>query len=399
VIERRTVVALGFGQLISWGVAYYLVGVFGVRIAADLGWSLTAVQGGFTAGLLAMAFVSPMAGRLIEDRGGRLVMTAGSLIGAAGCAALALAHSAFAYYGAWVVLGVAMRFTLYDAAFAALARIGGAEAKRAMAQITLLGGLASTVFWPLGDALADAFGWRGAVLAYAGFSLLAALLHLSIPDGRFSTTSANAAAAAEAAVPGGLGARHKRLAAVLYALSIAFVSALNSAMSAHMIGLLAGLGLGLQSAVWTASLRGFGQTAARGCEVLFGSQVRAVDLNLAAAALLPVCFLVALWSGVELTAAVVFVLMFGAGNGLSTITRGTLPLAFFDAATYGSLVGRLIAPSFLLSAAAPIVYAYVQERLGAPAAVWLSAALGLATLASALGLKLLARRAAPVSRP
>jgi MFS family permease len=398
VIERRTVVALGFGQLVCWGVTYYLVGVFGTRIAADLGWSLTAVQGGFTVGLLAMALVSPLAGRMIERHGGRRVMTAGSLAGAAGCAALALAHSAAAYYASWAVIGVAMRLTLYDAAFAALARIGGAAAKRAMAQITLLGGFASTVFWPLGDFLADAFGWRGAVLVYAGCSAATALLYRSIPDGRFAPSPEQTAAEAEAAaLPSGLSPAELRLAAVLYALAVAFVSALNSAMSAHMIGLLAGLGLGLQSAVWTASLRGFGQTAARGSEVLFGARLRAVDLNLAAATLLPVCFVVALWSGVDLMAAVVFVLMFGAGNGLSTITRGTLPLAFFDPAAYGSLVGRLIAPSFLLSAAAPVGYAWVMERHGAEAAVWLSAALGAATLAAALGLKALASRA--VSRP
>lgn len=390
-IDRSTVWRLGFGQLVSWGVTYYLVGVFGPRIAADLGWSLTAVNGGFAAGLLVMGLVSPLAGRVIDAHGGRRAMGWGALIGAAGCAALALAHSVAVYYAAWALIGIGMRLTLYDAAFAALARIAGAEAKRAMAQITLLGGFASTVFWPLGDLLADAFGWRGAMLIYAGFSAATALLYRTLPAGRFGDTTTEDPEGELTEVAPDLDPARRRLAAILYATAVALVSALNSAMSAHMIGLLAGLGLALQAAVWTSSLRGFGQTGARACEVLFGRRVRAVDLNLFAAALLPLCFLVALWAGVSLPAAIAFVLLFGAGNGLSTITRGTLPLAFFDPKTYGSLVGRLIAPSFLLSAAAPVAYAWMIERFGVEAAVWLSVALGAGAVTAALGLKALAR--------
>ncbi|MDR4308099.1 MFS transporter [Chelatococcus sambhunathii] len=387
-IDRGLVWRIGFGQLIGWGVTYYLIGVLGRRIADDLGWSLTAVQGGFAVGLLVMGLSSALAGRWIDLHGGRRVMTAGSLLGAVGCVLLALAHSALAYYSAWVVIGLAMRLLLYDAAFAALARIGGAQAKGAMAQITLLGGFASTVFWPLGDAIADAFGWRGAALAFAGFSAASALLHMTIPNARFLDAPPDPGAPPPGAT---LSPERARLAAVLYAIAAACVSALNSAMSAHMIGLLTGLGLGVQSAVWTASLRGFGQTGARGCEVLFGARLRAVDLNLVAATLLVLGYALALAIRGDLATAACFVLMFGAGNGLSTITRGTLPLALFDPATYGALVGKLIVPSFLLSAAAPVVYAAALERFGAVSAIWLSLAISTAALAAALGLKALYR--------
>lgn len=391
-IERSTVLRLGLGQMICWGVLYYLVGLMGPRIAEDLGWSLTAVNAGFALGLLVMGLVSPLAGKLIEAQGGRRAMSWGALIGAAGCVGIAFAHGPVVYFAAWILNGVSMRLTLYDAAFAALARIGGGGAKRAMAQITLLGGFASTVFWPLGDALADAFGWRGAMIAYALFSAASALLYRTIPDGRFADAAAEDPAVEAADESTSAGPRDRqRLAAWLYAIAVALVSALNSAMSAHMIGLLAGLGLAAQTAVWTSALRGFGQTAARGCEVLFGARVRAVDLNLVAACILALCFPVALFAGASLAAAVAFVLLFGAGNGLSTITRGTLPLAFFDPKVYGSLVGRLIAPSFLLSAAAPVGYALVMERFGAEAAVWLSAGLGFAAFAAAIGLRALAR--------
>src|SRR5205085_2185278 len=122
--------------------------------------------------------LSPLSGRLIDRYGGRRVMVAGSAITFLGCLGLALSHDVATYYAAWLCLGLGMRMTLYDAAFAALARIGGPGAKGPISQITLLGGLASTVFWPIGYFLAGALGWRGAVFAYAGFALLTIPLHL-----------------------------------------------------------------------------------------------------------------------------------------------------------------------------------------------------------------------------
>lgn len=162
-IAGRSVLWLGLAQLISWGITYYLIGGFGDAMIADLGWGRGAVYAGFSVALLVMALASPQAGRWIDRHGGRRVMAAGSVLNAAGCLALAASHDRWVYYAAWLVLGVAMRLTLYDAA---LARIAGAGARRAMAQITLLGGLASTVFWPLGHWIAGRVGWRGAVAAY-----------------------------------------------------------------------------------------------------------------------------------------------------------------------------------------------------------------------------------------
>ncbi|HEY0292028.1 MAG TPA: MFS transporter [Hansschlegelia sp.] len=392
-IDRATVLRLGVGQLVCWGVTFYLVGAFGDRIAADFGWSLAQVQGGFSAALLVMGLTSPLAGRLIDRHGGRSVMVCGSLLSALGCAGLAAAQGFVSYYAAWICIGLAMRLCLYDAAFAALARIGGPGAKTAMAQITLLGGLASTVFWPLGAELADLFGWRIAALAFGGFALLTAPLHWGLPDARFvslPTDDPSIAALAPQSAP----RSHRILAAALYAMVVAFTNTLHSGMSAHMVWVLAGLGVAAGAAAWIAALRGVGQSSARLCEVLFGRRLAAVDLNLGAAAGLTAAFLFGVWSGISLPVAVAFSLLYGGATGLLTITRGTLPLAFFDPATYGTLVGRLIVPSFALSAVAPVGYALVIERFGAAGAIWLSASLALATLAAAFGLKILSARAA-----
>ncbi len=385
-IAGRSVLWLGLAQLISWGITYYLIGGFGDAMAADLGWGRDAVYGGFSAALLVMALASPLAGRWIDRHGGRRVMAAGSVLNAAGCLALAASRSLWAYYAAWLALGVAMRLTLYDAAFAALVRIAGAGARRAMAQITLLGGLASTVFWPLGHWMAGQVGWRGAVAVYAGFALLTVPLHLALPDTRHDVEFVAAQAGGvhpDPAVPG-----DRILASVLYAATAALAAFLNAGMSSHMIGLLTGLGVAASAAVWIATLRGVGQSAARLSEVVFGRRVDPLTLHLAASALLPACFVAGLFSGRSTAAAAGFALVYGVGNGILTITRGTLPLVLFDPRVYGAYVGQLLVASFVPSAAAPVIYASAIQRLGAAGALAMSLAAAGLVLAAAVVLRL-----------
>ncbi len=288
-------------------------------------------------------------------------MIAGSCLLALGCAGLSLAHDVVTYYAAWLVLGLAMRATLYDAAFASLARIGGPQARRPISQITLLGGLASTTFWPIGNALASLFGWRGAVLAYAGFALMTIPLHLAIPNARYWPQSPRSPPSPGPAQQG--RRRGRFLAALLYAGTAAFANVLNSGMSAHMIPILAGLGLATSVAVWIATLRGIGQSAARLCEILFGKKLDPFDLNVGACLALPVSFVAGLWSGTSIAAAIVFALVYGAGNGLLTITRGTLPLVLFEPREYGTIVGRLLAPSFLLVGRRPSRLRFAHREL------------------------------------
>jgi hypothetical protein len=166
------------------------------------------------------------------------------------------------------------------------------------------------------------------------------------------------------------------------------VNFLNSGMSAHMINILAGLGLAAGVAVWIATLRGVAQSAARLAEILFGARLDAFHLNVLASALLPFAFIAGMAGGAFVPAAITFAFVYGAGNGLTTITRGTLPLALFDRGTYGQLVGRLLMPSFIVSAAAPLVYASVIERFGSQVALVLSAAVALLALAAAILLHL-----------
>ncbi|MGE8674959.1 MAG: MFS transporter [Achromobacter kerstersii] len=383
-IAPRAIVCLGLTQLIGWGVTFYLIGALGPAMTADLGWNAATVYGGFSAAIVTMALVSPLAGAAVDRWGGHRVMPVGAVIAAAGCALLAAAHHVPVYFLAWLLLGLGMRLCLYDAAFASLARAAGPTARRPMSQITLFGGLASTVMWPVGHALSDALGWRGAVFVYAGLALATVPLYLALPRDRYT---ASASTAKQTSTGLTCTSTERRLAGTLYAVIAMLTNFLAAGNAAHLISLLSGLGLASAAAVSVAALWGVGQFTARVADVTLGSRLHPLTLTLAVAALLPLCFLLALLSRGNLYATAAYALLYGACNGLLTITRGTLPLALFDFRSYGTLVGALLIPSFLLTATAPVAYAFVIDTHGASTAMALSIVLAAAIAAAAFTLR------------
>ncbi|AKQ53733.1 MFS transporter [Bordetella hinzii] len=364
-IPARTVIGLGLSQLIGWGVSFYLIGNFGQPMRQELGWSATLVYAGMSWAIVCMALSSALAGRAIDRWGGRRVMPAGAALMALGCLNLALTHHAWHYFLSWTLLGLGMRLALYDAAFAALAYAAGPGARRAMSQITLFGGLASTVMWPAGQAMAALWGWRGALLAYAALALALIPLHRTLPRDRAAPPAAGAATT-QAASGGGTDQ-------LLYMVVVMLTSFLASGNATHLIALLQGLGLAAQAAVGVAALWGVGQVGARLLELAFGGRLHPVSLNLLTAAGLPLALAAGL-AAADPRLAALYALGYGACNGLLTITRGTLALTLFDRRHYGRIVGRLLVPSFLLSAAAPSVYAYWIDTAGPRFAMGMSVA-------------------------
>lgn len=383
-IAPRAIVCLGLTQLIGWGVTFYLIGALGPAMTADLGWNAATVYGGFSAAIVTMALVSPLAGKAVDHWGGHRIMPLGAVIAASGCALLAAAHHIPVYFLAWILLGIGMRLSLYDAAFASLARAAGPTARRPMSQITLFGGLASTLMWPVGHALSDALGWRGAVLIYAALALTTVPLYLTLPRQRYTAP----ASTADKSASGLTRSRAERqLAGTLFAIIAMLSNFLAAGNAAHLISLLSGLGLASAAAVSIAALWGVGQFTARVADVALGSRLHPLTLTVAVSALMPLCFLLALLSQGKLYTTAAYALLYGACNGLMTITRGTLPLALFDFRSYGTLVGALLVPSFLLTATAPVAYAVIIESAGARTAMSISAALAAAIAVAAFVLR------------
>ncbi|HWA81237.1 MAG TPA: MFS transporter, partial [Acetobacteraceae bacterium] len=168
---RTVIPVLGVTQILAWGSSYYLLAVLAKPIAADTGWSSGWIVGGLSLGLLVAGIVSPRVGDTIQRLGGRLVLATSALFLALGLIGLALSPNLPIYVASWVVLGIGMGAGLYDAAFATLGRLYGQHARTAITSLTLFGGFASTVCWPLSAMLVSHLGWRNACLVYAGIHL------------------------------------------------------------------------------------------------------------------------------------------------------------------------------------------------------------------------------------
>lgn len=166
--RRMAVVsAIGTAQILAWGSSYYLTAVLAGPVAADTGWSMAWIVGGLSLGFLVSGLVSPRVGRLIDAHGGRPVLAASAVLLACGLLTLGLAPTLPMFVGGWLVIGLGMGAGLYDPAFSALGRLYGDAARSAITHVTLFGGFASTVCWPLSAFLVDHLGWRGACLTYA----------------------------------------------------------------------------------------------------------------------------------------------------------------------------------------------------------------------------------------
>src|ERR1700674_3046531 len=155
------IVALGTTQTLGWASSYFLPAILADPIGRDLGVSSNWIFAAFSASLVISALLGPRVGRQIDLVGGRSVLSISNLMLAAGLALLGLTYSIPVLIVAWLLLGVGMGLGLYDAAFGALGRIYGDNARKAITGITLIAGFASTVGWPLSSFGLDAIGWGG----------------------------------------------------------------------------------------------------------------------------------------------------------------------------------------------------------------------------------------------
>jgi MFS family permease len=172
---HRVVHAVGITQITAWGTAFYCLGVLAAPIAEELGFSRSFVFLGFTVAMLVQGIVSASIGRLIDQRGGRTVMCTGVGLIAIGLAALAFVTHWLAYLAVWAFLGVAMRMSLYDAAFASAVQVAPSRGRTAISYLTLYGAFASSVFWVVGHQLSEAVGWRNTLLIFALTNIIVCL--------------------------------------------------------------------------------------------------------------------------------------------------------------------------------------------------------------------------------
>ncbi|HZI82522.1 MAG TPA: MFS transporter [Casimicrobiaceae bacterium] len=347
------VLGLGVGQIISWGALIYSIAVLGSPMAKDLGVSSTVVFGAFSASLVVSGLAGPRVGKLIDRRGGRSVLAWGSVGAAASLAALAWAPNVTTFFLAWIFAGMARAMTLYEAAFATLSQHTDKSFRNSVTAITLLGGLAGTVFFPLSLFGLEHIGWRGTLACFAAAQVLLCLpLHvLCIPAAaaRRSIGEPASTAAASATARPAPAASFAALSA-----SFALSAFITSAIAVHVINLLQARGLGIASAVFVASLIGPMQLTGRLLEFALGRRFSSVLIGASTLVLLVLSLAILAFVDAQLSTALLFALTYGCANGIQTIVRGTVPAELFGRQGYGHTVGRLAAPSFIARAVAPL---------------------------------------------
>ena len=379
----RTIAVLGGAQTLAWASSYYLPAMLATSMARSFGASRAMVFAAFSVALIVSAVLGPRAGRAIDRWGGKPVLASSNLVFAFGLGMLGLANSLEVFFAAWIVIGVGMGGGLYEAAFASIVRLFGTQSRGAITGITLIAGFASTVGWPLSALLEAHYGWRGACLAWAVLHLLLGLpLNLALPSAAQVEDKAprgvDDARAAKA-----VDERRTGLTAVALSFVFAVTWFVSTAMAAQLPRLLQLTGASLAAAVTAGALVGPAQVGARLLEYGFLRRLHPLFSARLACVLHPVG--AALLASLGAVAAPAFGVLHGAGNGVLTIAKGTLPLALFGPEGYGQRQGLLMVPARIAQAFAPLVFGACLDRYGA-GALWISATLSLSAFAVLLAL-------------
>jgi predicted MFS family arabinose efflux permease len=361
-----TISALGIAQILGWGTSFYFPAVLAPLIVADTGWPLGWVVSGTSIGLLVAGLMAPGVGVLIDRHGGRPVLAASSVLFSLGLAGVGVAPNLPAFLLAWVVLGAGMGTGLYDAAFAALGKLYGNDARAPITDLTLFGGFSGTVCWPLSALLAETFGWRGACLIYAGLHVAVSLpLQMAVVPPL--THGPPATAHPGRSAPKGLRTpplTPEGLVLVLLALVLSISSGIGAIVIVHMMIFLQARGADLALAVMLGALFGPAQVGARVMERVFGARYHPIWTMVASCVLMLAGLILMLRSFSVLVLAIV---LYGGGYGIMWIARGTLPLALFGPDRYPVLLGRIAFPSLIAQALSPSAGAFLIEARGADA--------------------------------
>ena len=394
--RSRFITGLGIGQVCSWGSLYYAFPLIAEAMGREMGWTKPQLYGAATLGLVLAGLAAYPVGAAIDRGHGRLVMSAG-----AACAGLLLlawsqVEGLAAFYVCIAGIGILQAATLYEPAFAVVARRSGTRGARAgITALTLWGGFASTVFIPLTQALLDQMGWRGTLMVLGAVNLLVcASLYAGVIDPAADHPDQREAKSATA---GGGVVRHVMRQPAFWALALAFTAyaATFSAFTFHFYPLLVERGFDTATVVAAMAIIGPAQVAGRIAIWVFApkASVRLIGCAVVLAFPLALLFLEAGPPTFVLVAAVAA--LYGGANGIMTIVRGLAVPEMVTREAYGAVNGVLAAPATVSRALAPVGAAALWAWSGSYDAVLLAAIAGaLVLVAGFWAAALLSARAA-----
>ncbi|MFK0207824.1 arsenite efflux MFS transporter ArsK [Agrobacterium sp. NPDC090283] len=374
--------ALGLTQIVGYGTLYYSFSILAPGMAQDLGLTLSQVFGVFSVSLFIGGLSATYIGRQMDRIGAATMMTIGSPLAAFTLAICALSPSVTVFAAAIILLEVSAGMVQYQAAFATLVENNPRSASRNITYLTLIGGFASTIFWPISAALAVHLNWRDIYLVFAGLNLFLCMpLHFWILRVGKAGSSADPTIRARETVVGAIASHRRRRVMILVSFAFAILGFTLSTILAHMVPMLGNLGLGA-AAVVIGSLFGPAQVLSRLINMIFGKSLPQPALAVLSAVLIALGVLILLMTGHWLPGAVAFAICLGLGSGINSIVQGSLPLYLFGSEGYGAITGKMAASRLAVSAGAPFVFAALMENIGLSFALALNACLGLVSIAA-----------------
>jgi MFS family permease len=361
----RPIVALMIAELLVWAGFFYAFVALPLDIAATTGWSLSQIMGAFSVALICLAFSTPLAGRCIDHGLGPVCVPLAAVGGALALIGVAAAPGLPLFYLLWAGIGFAMGFTLYEPVFALIARARGDAARGGITAIAVAAGAASLLSFPTAHLVSRWFGWPVALVVFAVLILLVAAPCMRFATRRLEAEAAatrNAAAVAQHSARQGTS-RHLYQDRRFRALVLVFVlpALCTGLVLSHVLPIMAELRVPPALAVLAAALIGPVQIAARLLAQGFAAGRPARDIVLFGFLCLVIGAAALFAAGWATAALVLFVLAFGAGNGLVGIFR---PLVVRDAlgtGQIGATTGAIAMPALLALAVAPILGARILE--------------------------------------
>ena len=345
-------------------------------IQAALNISKSTAAGAYSLALLVMGLTAIPVGILI-DRGQHFrVLVAGTLVTMFGMLLHAAVETVWQLYAVWAVIGAGMACTLYESVFAFLIRAYPNDFRRRITFVTLLGGLASTVFWPLTALMLAKFGWRGALVGLALLQLVGCLLGYLVFLPR---QSPRRPPHREETMPAATLLRSRPF--VLLAVSFTLQSIVLAGLAAHIIALFAASGVSPAIGLMAASSIGVMQVAGRIVLLVAGARINPSVTASIVVWLLPAAIVTLLALGVSPWFAFLYAFLFGSGNGMMTIVKGTATADLISRDRVAMLNGVLAMPTSVARAAGPILIATFWDYFGDPQAAVL-VTLGIASCAA-----------------
>jgi MFS family permease len=357
-----SVLGLGITTTIGYGTLYYSFAILSKEIEQEFLWSKSFIFGIFSLGILIGGLLAPTVGKILDHHGARTIMSIGSLLCASGLLGISMIQNAWHYIFAITFLEIVSTLVLYEAAFVAFSQLAGHKARVPITQITLMAGFASTIFWPLISYLLMHFSWREVYWILASLHLLITLPIHAIILKRTLLIDTTQAGRLETSLDLEGSVRKKSL--YLITLTFALIAIPITVMQTHFPTLMGGFGIESATAITLGALIGPSQVGARLAEIAFSKRVSPLLSGIFATSVMFLGIVMLFLSGYDLMFAFAFVLLYGAGQGLSDILRGSIPLFLFGKEGYGHTTGRMNLIVKIVIASVPFGFAYLMEHVG-----------------------------------